>query len=491
MYRYTVNSNIKMSQNQQYPNQRSVRTCSCCGQPGHAINKCNSPQVLRFIEDATAAAITASSVVTLKYRRPFTNTSLPILKANAANIRIEDSVSNLTLDYLTHLLACFYWNKHNPAGSHSHANTHDELLLLQETCRQSATNAVTEEAEARVQQRMFEEQQRQEAAAAAEAQRQLQLFTRQQQRYAIDHVHLENQRQQTRHAFIQARLAVPDCVSRPLVATRPAAANRVTCLCCDSAEHNITACQNYRGIPSMTSILSLVCTRTEFRRRLQQHPNLYVLLAFAIKSNLVPFDCHDCVLAMNEITNYFYNNQAKYVQIRMDLQAYGIEYAYQQETGQALETNIIYDPRVHFFQSLVETTAEINFTNMDNQEFITKCIRLSEMIGVNVNTPIEITLGLKASADDDDDEAKENEENEEQSSCAVCLGEWDIKYPTITFGCNHDMCSRCLNTFFKTRTRPSCHLCRQSICHISVPSEALNAELFQGIGVRIVRQSSA
>ena len=474
----------------QYQNQRAVRTCSCCGQPGHAINKCNSPQVLRFIEDATAAARTASvwSVVTLKYRRPFTNTSLPILKAIAANIRIEDSVSNLTLDYLTHLLACFYWNRYNPAGSH--ANTRNELLLLQETCRQAATNAAREESEVRIQQRIFEEQQRQQAAAEAESQRQLQIFTRQQQRYANEHVTIEHQRQQTRQAFIQARLAVPDCVARPFVATRHA--DHLLCLCCDSAEHNISACKHFRGVPSMTSILSLVCVRTEFRRRLQQHPNLYALLAFAIKSNFVPAECCDCVLAMNEITDYFYNNQDKYDRIRIDLQAYGIEYAYQQETGQALETNVIYDPRVKFYQSLVETSAEIKFTNMDDKEFLTKCFRLSQMIGVNVNMPIpvDITLGLKASADDDT-KASANDEEEEQSSCAVCLGAWDIKYPTITFGCNHDMCSRCLNTYFKTPSRPKCHLCRQPICNISVPPEALNAELFQDITIRIVRQSSS
>jgi hypothetical protein len=70
------------------------------------------------------------------------------------------------------------------------------------------------------------------------------------------------------------------------------------------------------------------------------------------------------------------------------------------------------------------------------------------------------------------------------------LGAWDVKYPNITFGCNHDMCSRCVNTFFKTPTRPKCHLCRQSICHISVPSEAVKPELFQDITVRILRQSS-
>ena len=472
-----------MSQNQiQYQNQRAVRTCSCCGQPGHAINKCNSPQVLRFIEDATAAAMTASSVLTLKYRRPFTTTSLPLLKAIAANIRIEDSVSNLTLDYLTHLLACFYWNRYNPAGLH--ANTRDELIILQQTCRQSATNAAREEAEERVQQERIDRHHRQQAAASAEAQRQLQEFTRQQQRYATGHVLIENQRQQTQQAFIQARLAVPDCVAHPFVATtRPA--ESPLCLCCNSTLHNIAACKNYRGIPSMTSILSLVCTRTEFRRRLQQHPNLYTHLAFAIKGKFVPSECRDCVLAMNEITNYYYNNQDKYAQIRMDLQAYGNEYAYQQATGEALETNVIYDPRVNFFQSVVETTDEINFTNMDNQEFITKCIRLSEMIGVNVNRPIEITYGLKASADDDD-EAKENEE---QSSCAVCLGAWDIAYPTITFGCNHDMCSRCLNTYFKTPIRPKCHLCRQPICHISVPVEAITLDawpIFQDIGIKIV-----
>ena len=484
MHQYTVNSNIKMSQNQV---NSTPRSCSCCGQPGHAINKCNSPQVLRFVEDATtaAAAITASSVVTLKYRRPFTNTSLPILKAVAANIRIETSVSNLTVDYLTHLLACFYWNKHNPAGSH--ANTRDELLLLHQSCRQAATNAIREEAEARIQQQRFEAQQRQQAAAAAEADRNLQIFLRQQQRYASEHILIEEQRRRTRLAFIHAGLPVPHWVAHPFVAT-PIEPAPLLCLCCNSAEHNIATCKSYKGMTAMFKILAIVCTSQEFRTRLQQHPNLYTYLAFAIQCKFVPVECRDCVLAMNKITNYYYR-QEKLFRIRTELQEYSLEYEYQQLTGQALETNVIHNPRVGFYQSLIETTREITFNNTNDQEFMAKCIRICEMINVNVNGPVDITLGVKAVATQPPDEAKSSaDDEEEEQSCAVCLGAWDINYPTITFGCNHDMCSRCLNTFFKTPTRPSCHLCRQPICHISVPSEALNAELFQDITVRILRQ---
>jgi hypothetical protein len=486
-----------MSQNQiQYQNQRAVRTCSCCGQTGHTITNCTSPQVLRFKEDAAAAAITASSIAVLTLRRPFTNTSLPILKAVAANIRIESSVSNLTVDYLTNLLACFYWHKDNPAGLR--VNTRDELLLLFQAFRQVATNtttnAIREQDEARIRQQRLEAQQRQLAAAAAEADRNLQLFLRQQQRYASEHVLIEDQRRRTRQAFIQAGLPVPPSVAQPFTPAPAPAAAPMLCLCCNSAEHNINNCDNYRGIPSMIKILALVCDRTEFRSRLQQHPNLYTHLAFAIQSKIVPVECRDCVVAMNKITDYYYQH-GKYLQIRTDLQEYNIECAYQQLTGQALETNVIHDPRVGFYQSLIETSIEINFNNTNDQDFITKCIRISDTITVNVNRPrpIDITLGVKAasllltdeakaSADDDDSD------EEEQSSCAVCLGAWDVKYPSITFGCNHDMCSRCVNTFFKTPNRPSCHLCRQPICHISVPSEALNSELFHGISVRILRQ---
>ena len=462
------------------------RSCSCCGQQGHAINKCNSPQVLRFIEDATAAARTASSVVTLKLRRPFTNTSLPILKAVAANIRIESSVSNLTLDYLTHLLACFYWNRYNPTGLH--ANTREELLLLHETCRQAATTAAREEYEARVQQERAEAQQRHQALNASNAERHLQQFIGQQERYATEHVIIENQRRRTRQAFINAGLPVPERVAQPFVATPPttgpAAAPTMLCLCCGSAEHNISNCKNYRGTPSMNKILSLVCTRTEFRTRLQQHPNLYIYLAFAIQGKFVPSECGDCVLAMNKITDYYYT-QDKYHRIRMDIQEYITGCEFQEET------DVIHDPRVKVFQSLIETSEEIKF-NRNDPEFITKCIRISDMIGINTDRPVDITLGFKASTTlplltDADADAKDEDE---QCSCAVCLGAWDIKYPTITFGCKHDMCSKCLNTYFKNqnRLRPTCHLCRQPIFHISVPPEALNEELFQDINIRILRQ---
>ena len=479
-----------MSQTQVKSTQRS---CSCCGQPGHTISNCNSPSVLRFKEDATAAAMTASSVETLKLRRPFTNTSLPILKAVAANIHIESSVSILALGYLTHLLACAYWNKYNPAGSHANIRDSVRLNQLAETCRQSATNAVREEHEARRQQARVEAQQRQQAAAAASAERNLQVFLREQQRYASEHILIEDQRQRTRQAFRDAGLPVPHSVAQPfaLAATTTTTAEPVApmlCICCNSSEHNIATCKNYRGIPSMSRILSIVCTRMEFRRRLQLHPNLYTYLAFAIQCKFVPAECRDCVLAMNTITDYYYQ-QAKYVQFRTDLQEYSIEHAYLQETGQTLETNVIHDPRIKLYQSLIETSTEINFNNMDDQDFVVKCHNLRETIDIQANLirPIDITLGFKARPPLLTDDAKASaDDDEEEQSCAVCLGAWDIKYPTITFGCNHDMCARCLNTFFKPPTRPSCHLCRQPICHISVPSEALNAELFQDIGVRIV-----
>ena len=496
MHQYTVISNIKMSQNQvQSQNQRAVRvrTCSCCGQSGHIISNCNSPPVLRFKEDALTAAMTASSVETLKLRRPFTNTSLPILKAVAANIHIESSVSNLALNYLIHLLAYSYWNKYNPAGSHATIRDTLSLFQLAETSRQSATNAIREENEARIEQQRFQAQQRQQEAVAAIAERNLQQFIIQQQRHTNEIDLIEAQRRRTRHAFIQAGLPVPPSVAQPFApaTTEPAS---LLCLCCNSAEHNINNCKNYRGIPSMIKILALVYTRSEFRARLQLHPNLYTHLAFAIQSKVVPAECRDCVVAMNKITDYitgYYYQQAKYIQIRTDLQEYSIEYAYQEETGQPLETNVIYDPRIKFYQSVIETSTEINFNNTNDQDFIAKCICIADTIDIHVNIirhTIDITLGLKATSmlkvtDEDKDE--------DEQQCAVCLGAWDIKYPTITFGCNHDMCSRCLNTFFKNPTRPSCHLCRQPVCHISVPSEALNAELFQDIGVRIVRQSSS
>jgi hypothetical protein len=392
---------------------------------------------------------------------------------------------------------------YNPAGSHVNIRDAFRLSQLAETCKQAATQTAREASEARIQQARFEEQQRQAVAAAAEAHRQqiqaeaeaqrnLELFIRQQTRYANEHVFIEHQRQQTRQAFIQARLPVPERVAQPFIAAAAGPTDPILCLCCNSSEHNIDNCKNYRGLPSMSKILALVCTRTEFRTRLQQNPNLYTYIVFGIQCKFVPAECRDCVVAMNKITDFFYQED-KYIRIRGDVQEYKSECVYQQETGEVLDPNVIHDPRVKLFQSVIETSAEINFNNIHDTEFITKCIRISDKISANMVRPISIALKFKASAPlpllTDATKSSADDDEEEQPSCAVCLGAWDINYPNITFGCNHDMCSRCLNTYFQTPTRPKCHLCRQAIFHISVPPEALNAELFQDINFRILRES--
>ena len=260
----------------------------------------------------------------------------------------------------------------------------------------------------------------------------------------------------------------------------------------------------------MCKILACICSKNEYRTRLQQHPKLYQLLAFAIQSKLVPAECRDCVLAMNMITGYFYQREI-YLHHRTDIQEYQIEYLYQKETGQALETNVIHDPRVKFFQRVIEISPQITFNNMDDDAFIATCRDTAEMITTNAYMPFSITLGFKAAdtetckheAEAEEKEEKEEapavkaaateqeEEQEEEAQpccCPVCLETWDSKYPAISFGCNHEMCARCFNTYLKSSSRPKCHLCRQHIDHISVPSQALNAELFQDIRVRILRQ---
>lgn len=483
-----------MSQNQ---NQRSVRTttCSCCSQPGHNIKNCNSPQVQHFDEEAIATAIAAPSVLTLKYRRPFTNASVHVLKAIVATKRIVSSVSNLTVDYLTHLLACFYWNMHHPAGSHVNIRDSIRLTELAQTCHQEATVAEREAGEAREAELQAAARARRLQEHAARAQQQLERFVEQQQFYRNQQVHLEHQREHTRQLFVRARLAIPACVSQPIAAAvAPAAviAPAETCLCCESTSHNISNCKNnYRGVPSMAKILALVCSKKGFRVRLQLHPNLYVHLAYAIQSKIVPSECRDCIFAMNKITEYFYQEE-KYIRFRKDLNEYKDECEYQQLTGTPMETNVIHDPRVKFYQSILELKSKLYFNNMDNAEFVDKCILLADKIKDNLVTPIDVTFGFKPSPTigAPDAESKEDKEKEEAQPCCVCLGAWDIQYPLISFGCKHEMCSRCINTFFKTPTRPACHMCRQAVCHISVPAEALNEELFQDTRIRILRETA-
>jgi hypothetical protein len=490
-----------MSQNQ-IQNQRSVRTttCSCCSQPGHNIKNCNSPQVQHFDEEAIATAIAAPSVLTLKYRRPFTNASVHVLKAIVATKRIVSSVSNLTVDYLTHLLACFYWNMHHPAGSHVNIRDSIRLAQLAQTCHQEATVAEREAGEAREAQLLAEARARRLQEHAAVAQRELSIFMEQEQRYRIQQVQLEVQRQHTRQLFVRARLAIPPCVSQPIanaVATAVIAPAETICLCCESTSHNISNCKNsYRGVPSMTKILALVSSKKGFRVRLQLHPNLYVHLAYAIQCKIVPSECRDCIFAMNKIADYFYQEEG-YNRFRKNLNEYKDECEYLQLTGTPMETNVIHDPRVKFYQSILELKSKLYFNNMDNAEFVDKCILIADKIKDNLVTPIDVTFGFKPSttfgAPTDNvkkDDDKEEDHEEDVQPCCVCLGAWDIQYPLISFGCNHEMCSRCVNTFFKTPTRPACHMCRQAVCHISVPAEALNEELFQDTRIRIIRETA-
>lgn len=498
-----------MSTNQQQ--RKSTRTCSCCNESGHTIKNCNAPVVLQFREDVIRSAMSAPSVVALKNRRPFTSAPSPVLKAVVAKHNIETSVSTLTVPYTTHLLACYFWNMCNPAGSYliNVRDTHMDMSQFVQLCRQEATNAEREEIAAAVQRQAIANQARQQQEAEAEAQRQLDIFRALQERYITERNHIERQRQHTRQTFVRARLAVPDCVVNPIasaVAATPSVPAPTRCLCCDSIRHTISECRTYPGVLlSMCKILACICSKNEYRTRLQQHPNLYQLLAFAIQSKLVPTECRDCVLAMNMITGYFYKREI-YLHHRTDIQEYQIEYLYQKETGQALETNVIYDPRVKFFQRVIEISPQITFHNMDDEAFVAACRDTAEMIAENAYMPFSITFGFKAAgtetckreaeAEEEKEEeapavktaATEQEEEAQPCCCPVCLETWDSKYPAISFGCNHEMCARCFNTYLKSSSRPKCHLCRQHIDHISVPSQALNAELFQDIRVRILRQ---
>ena len=489
---------------QQFQRKVAPRTCSCCGETGHTIKHCNSPRVLGFDEEATATAKTAPSVLTLKNRRPFTTASLPVLKAIAANLRIETSVSNLTAEYLTHLLAFSYWNMHNDAGSHANIRDAVRLNELANACKQSAAQAERDAIVARAEEQAYADQQRQQLARQGQAHALFQRFRDARDYYMNGNRRIEEIRLETHQAYTRANLPIPQDISQPIVVMDipvAGAPNETLCICCNLATHTIKNCKNYRGIPTMTKILATSCTKSEFRTRLQQHPNLYSHLAYAIQSKWVSANCCDCVLAMNKIADHYYQANASYEQVRMELQQYKIEYAFLQDTREALETNVIHDPRVKVYQSLLDITPKIQFHDM-NETFIGKCIDIAEKLVKNMFTPIDITLGFKTSPacalanedKDEDKDAKKGDEDKDEDavnlipSCAVCWGAWDTQYPIITFGCNHEMCSKCVNTYLKSPTRPVCHMCREPVCRIFVPTEAVNADLFEDIRIRILRQ---
>ena len=511
------------------------RTCSCCGDQGHTINRCNSPRVIQFDEEAIAIASTSPSVLILKNRRPFTSASLPVMKAIASKKRIETSVSNLLTPYITHLLAVFYWNAYNPAGSHVNNRDIHSVHQLAQRCKEEATAFVQQQVEAVVQQRAMVAEQQEQQELERVAQHNLRIFNAYHLQIANQQVHIENQRRHTRQAFLRAGMAIPDCVSRAYVmpGPAPASARQNNCLCCYSSTHSISNCTHYDGIPSMCKMLCLFyCSRTEFRKRLQQHPNLYVYVAYAIQLNLIPKECLDSVFAMNKLTEYYYSRM-EYSELWVEVEAYKIgqriESSYKEETGYDLESNVLYDPRTKFIKQLIETCPQIDFTNLNNQEFVAKCVSIAKLVEENIATPFNILYIEQHQQGQDQDhdqqqdqdnqkeeiqdieeyieehvkehvkeqelkeeqekELKEEEEElkEGEDSCPVCLTATAFnKNPSITFGCNHKMCSKCLNTYLKSPNKPKCHICRQQISRILVPSKRVNAQLFEDIRVRII-----
>jgi hypothetical protein len=496
---YTICTNktkpfkMQAQQQQQAQPKAAPRTCSCCGETGHTIKHCNSPRVTGFDEEAIATAKISASVMVLKNRRPFSNAQLPVLKAIASNLRIVNSVSRLTSDYLTHLLAYSYWNMHNDEGSHVNIRDSVRLNQLANECKQAAEQAVLEEIEAREARVREEQRQREQDAREASAQRRLESYMHSIAFYREQDARMEADRLQARNTFRAAGLVIPDVLNVPFTTGRSGAGATIQCLSCNSTAHTISGCKKYRGIPTMTKLMAIFYTKQEFRTKLQEYPNLYAHLAFAIQNKWVPGDCCDCVYAMNRISDNYYLGNASYAQIRLDLQQYKLEYAILQETGEALETNVIHDPRIKFYQSLLELSPRFGFHDIADETFLGKCIDLVGKIETNMFTPIDMTMSFKATSTAT--AAKDTQDDADAvnvvPTCAVCWGAWEKEYPIITFGCNHEMCSKCVNTYLKNPARQPCHMCREPIQHMFVPAEALDTDvfnLFEDIRVRILRQ---
>ena len=481
----------QQQQQQQAQPKAAPRTCSCCGETGHTIKHCNSPRVTRFDEEAIATAKTSASVLVLKNRRPFSNAQLPVLKAIASNLHIVNSVSRLTSDYLTHLLAYSYWNMHNDEGSHVNIRDSVRLNQLANECKQAAEQAVLEEIEAREARVREEQRQRAQQAREETAQRRLESYMHLIAFYREQDARMEADRLQARNTFIAAGLVIPDVLNVPFTIGRAGAGATIQCLSCNSTAHTISGCKKYRGIPTMTKLMAIFYTKQEFRTKLQEYPNLYAHLAFAIQNKWVPGDCCDCVYAMNRISDNYYIGNASYAQIRLDLQQYKLEYAILQETGEALETNVIHDPRIKFYQSLLDLSPRFGFNDIADETFLGKCIDLVGKIETNMFTPIDMTMSFKPAATAAKDTQDDADAVNVVPTCAVCWGAWEKEYPIITFGCNHEMCSKCVNTYLKNPARQPCHMCREPIQHMFVPAEALDTEvfnLFEDIRVRILRQ---
>jgi len=447
------------------PVRRAIK-CSCCRVTGHNIQNCNSRQVVQFCIDATTASIAAVSVENLKLMRPFTNTDINVLKAVTSQLKLDTAVSYLSLDYLISLLAYAYWNTHNPAGTH---------LVNRETAKKAANDAIREIEEARIATQRIIEQQRIRARLEDEAHTALvRLNTRQQMN--------SNLMQDTATLLSSARQAY-----QRVGWVLPSSVFIETCLCCKSTEHTISDCNSDTtfGIASMVKILAVVLTEREFRRSLQQHPNIYVWLAMAHKHRYVPIECRDSVLAMDTITHKLYDPlyMFKHSDIRAYIDIFRNETVFQ-------EVDVLYDPRYNFYKSLISTAYNIQTNCFQLSEaYINDCVNMCRDISQYKFTPYGVTLNVKKITQPDKEESKDQDPIIQEPDCAVCYDCRDIKCQLVSFGCKHEMCSGCLTSHFKSHNRPVCHLCRQAIKQIYVPTESINDELFHEIRVRVIRQT--
>jgi len=447
------------------PVRRGIK-CSCCHVTGHNIQHCNSPQVVQFYIDATTASISATTVENLKLMRPFTNADINVLKAVTRQLKLDTAVSNLSLDYLICLLAYAYWNTHNPAGTH---------LVNPDTAKRAANVAVREIEEARIATQRIIEQLRTRARHEEEALAALNRFKTGQRINAELTEDTATLMRCARQAYERVGWVLPSSMFIE------------TCLCCKSTEHNISDCNSDTtyGLVSMIKILAVVLTERDFRRSLQQHPNIYVWLAIAHKHRYVPIECRDSVLAMDKITHKFYDQQ--YVFKHSDIRAY-IDIFRNETVFQ--EIDVVYDPRYNFYKLLISTAYNIQ-TNcfQHSASYVTDCVNMFRDISQYKFTPYGVILNVKEITQTNKDESKDQDPIIQEPECAVCYDCRDIKCQLVSFGCKHEMCSGCLTSHFKSHNQPVCHLCRQAIKQIYVPTESINDELFHEIRVRVTRQA--
>jgi len=443
---------------QQQPRIRRTISCSFCNVLGHSIQKCNSPVVIQFYDDAIAKASEniQESVFALKTQEPFVSATIGVLNAAVSNRKLA-SVSVLNnKDYLIHILSFYYWNKYNINGVYVNERSliqsaKDETMVMYELVLER------EETIRRIQ--------------ADELQQLLQQRNRAQERRQFENELAE----------IEARQSIQESIP---------------CMCCRSTQHIISDCNNktVKHLFVQIIILSInISTQIEFKHQLQQHPNLYVWIVIAIRHFNVSIDCRDAVFAINKIVKGLYNitprnSSIKIYQLRELMNEYKISFI-NYDSGSIQPLIYMYHPHHILLERIMRFSSSIQLFKEGYDSY--ECYQVyNTIIQQDIYIPNELLLEYKV------EQYNIHNKSQEREQCSVCFDcDEDVIHPLVSFGCNHEMCSKCVNLFFKNKKpnniQHTCHLCRKTINNIVIPSFINKTDLFKDICVKVIHITSS